>query len=1185
MKRQYLCFSFLIISMALFFSQKTTAQCIVINEIMINAIANDGQGPNAGEWTELYNNCNTPIDLSCWAFGDGQEFIAFIPPGTVIQPGGTYVIGSSNSGVSIDLNLGSCGCVFESQTPPPGSPGLTIGVFNNNTEQAGLFDDLGNFVDAIIWGGGQLPANSLGVDPSGNCPSINFNLTSLNDFTPNNQLPGQGSNALNGCTMSQTCDGSSTWIQTCFPDVTGGISNGTPPTVSFTSTSQNLCEGTCIDFNPTFTGIITGWSWSFAGANPATSFVQNPTNICYSTTGNYNVSVTVTSACGSTTTPVTNFITVSTTPVPVISGAPASTVCSGTNVVLTTTALFLNYQWNLNGTAIPGETSSTLSVSSSGDYTVTCSNNPSCEQTSDAVSVNFFTITSPTITSNTTIVCPGQNATFSTTSGFTLYNFYEGSNLLLTNGIGVFTVSTAGNYSVQVSDNNGCTATSNIVTITAGSIDNTIVANGNTTICQGTSVTLSAIAGYPNYQWYLDGNLIAGETSTSINAATEGNYNVEITNGNCTATSAQLFVTVVLVTVPILSTTDGFNYFCSGNSQQLLCSTAGNLQWYLNGTIIPGETANNLFVNQAGNYTVVLTETNGCTSSNSILIDEIPSPVPSIIEGSAAQFCTNSGASINLDQNYFNVQWYLNGFPIVNASGSSLNVISSGTYYAIVADANSCAGNTSTIIVTINQHPIVSLSSPAPATICSGQSITLNTQSGYVSYNWFLNGNSLVTNNSSSFSASTFGTYYVTVTDNNGCTGTTNNIAISDANTSNFNITSSTGIYNFCPEKSLNLNSNPIGGFSQFSWFKNNVLLPGTNNANTIVVNTAGWYKVSGTGLGGCNVRDSVEVFEYVITTPVISAPQNEICEGGNPVLIATNSIGTNYNWNYNSLLASSGTQSFFNATSPGNYNVTVSFSNGCSANSNTISLNAGTPPVFSIVASPNSLACIGDPILLSAQTNIQNVVWSTGEINRDIFVFISGDYEATVIDNSGCKSTESITITFSEFPEVDAGPDNKATCFSNAIIKGKAEGNYYWSINGIDIGEENLKFEFITDKTQKLVLHAENNGCFATDTVSVIFEACNNLFVPNSFTPNGDNKNDIFIPVGKDISTFKMIIFNRFGEEIFNSTDINNGWDGTNKGKPCQFGIYIWYIEAFDSKENLLKSGNSSYGKVLLER
>jgi gliding motility-associated-like protein len=1186
MKKKILFFSFLVLMMTLYTSKKTKAQCIVINEIMINATTanSDGVGPNAGEWTELYNNCNTPIDISCWAYGDGQEFIAFIPPGTILQPGGFYVIGSINSGVPIDLNLATCNCVFESQNPLPPSIGETIGVFSNPAEQAGLFDDLGNFVDGIIWGGGQLPANSTGVDPSGNCPSINFNFTTLNVFTSGNQLPAQGSSSED-CTMSRICDGSTTWIQTCAPNKTPGTTNGTPPTVSFAASSQNLCEGSCVNYIPTFTGVITDWSWSFEGANPATSFVQNPTNICYPTNGNYDVEITVTSACGNTTTTELNYVTVNSTPTPVISGAPASIVCSGTNVVLSTTNLFLNYQWNIDGVAIPGATSSTLSVSNSGSYTVTCSNNPSCAQTSSAVTVNFSTITSPVITADVTIVCPGQNATFSTTSGYTLYNFYEGANLLVTNATGVFTVSTAGDYSVQVSDVNGCTATSNAITISSLSINNAIVANGNTTICQGSSVTLSAIAGYPSYQWFLDGNLISGETSSSINATAEGSYNVEISSGNCLATSTQIFISVIIVTTPNSITSDGLTYFCSGNSQQLICSTPGNLQWYLNGIIIPGETDNNLFVNQPGIYTVSLFDNNGCSASSSININEILSPSPLIVEGSSVQFCTNTGTTINLDQNFFNVQWYQNGFPIPNSSGSSLTVTTSGNYYAVVADTNQCAGTTTPIIVTINQAPIVSLNSPSPATICSGQSIILSTQNGYVNYNWHLNGISVLTNNSFTYSATSFGTYYAIVTDNNGCIDTTNNVAISDANTSSFNITSSNGLFIFCPGKNITLNANPAGGFSQFLWLKNNVPLIGTNNANTLLVNSSGWYKVLGTGIGGCIVADSVEVFEYVLNVPVISAPQTEICEGGNLVKITTTSVGTSYNWYLNNLPVEAGTQSFFNAGFPGDYSVIVTFSNGCTSTSNIISLSPGIPPVFTLTANPDSSVCLGDPILLAAQTNIQNVVWSTGDANREVFVFTSGNYIATATDNIGCKSTQSINVLFNPLPFVDAGPDNIATCFTNATIDAKADGNYYWTINGIDIGEENLKFEFVTDKTQLLVLNSEKNGCSATDTVEIKFKSCNNLFVPSSFSPNGDSKNDVFIPVGKDVSKFTMRIFDRFGEEIFNSSDISKGWDGTYKGTPCQFGLYIWFIEAFDTKENLLKSGDSSYGKVLLSR
>jgi PKD repeat protein len=177
-----------------------------------------------------------------------------------------------------------------------------------------------------------------------------------------------------------------------------GNATNAPPQAAFDANwDLPACVGKLVQFQNESTGYPTSYLWTFTGGNPATSFVQNPTNICYNIAGNYNASVTVTSACGNTTTNVPNYITVSATPNPVIAGAPSGTVCNGTNVVLSTTTLFLNYQWNLNGVAIAGETSPTLSVSSSGNYTVTCSNNPSCELTSSAETVNFSTITSPTI--------------------------------------------------------------------------------------------------------------------------------------------------------------------------------------------------------------------------------------------------------------------------------------------------------------------------------------------------------------------------------------------------------------------------------------------------------------------------------------------------------------------------------------------------------------------------------------------------------------------------------------------------------------------------------------------------------------------------------------------------------------------------------------------------------------------
>ena len=102
--------------------------------------------------------------------------------------------------------------------------------------------------------------------------------------------------------------------------------------------------------------------------------------------------------------------------------------------------------------------------------------------------------------------------------------------------------------------------------------------------------------------------------------------------------------------------------------------------------------------------------------------------------------------------------------------------------------------------------------------------------------------------------------------------------------------------------------------------------------------------------------------------------------------------------------------------------------------------------------------------------------------------------------------------------------------------------------------------------------------GCKARDKVTV-YVLCNNanVFIPNTFSPNGDGANDIFYPRGNGVYSIKMFrIFNRWGEVVFETTDLNKGWDGTFNGKPQPMGVYVYVIEAFTStNDRFFKQGN----------
>jgi gliding motility-associated-like protein len=98
-------------------------------------------------------------------------------------------------------------------------------------------------------------------------------------------------------------------------------------------------------------------------------------------------------------------------------------------------------------------------------------------------------------------------------------------------------------------------------------------------------------------------------------------------------------------------------------------------------------------------------------------------------------------------------------------------------------------------------------------------------------------------------------------------------------------------------------------------------------------------------------------------------------------------------------------------------------------------------------------------------------------------------------------------------------------------------------------------------------VMYIDENGCRAKDEVSIIFEGI--IYVPNSFTPDGNSFNEYFSVKGGNIDYFEMIIFNRWGEVVFETNDFNAQWDGTHNGQDCKDGTYVWKIIYEDTEGN----------------
>jgi murein DD-endopeptidase MepM/ murein hydrolase activator NlpD len=378
---------------------------------------------------------------------------------------------------------------------------------------------------------------------------------------------------------------------------------GTSGSYTVTVTSTNGCSAVStpltVTVNPVPTATITpSGSTTFCQGNSVTLSSGNGSSYLWSTgatsqninvsqSGNYTVTVSNASGCTAASAPLS--ITVNPLPTATITPGGPTTFCQGNTLTLSASN-GSSYLWST------GASSQSINVSQSGNYTVTVTNASGCTAASAPLSVTVNPLPTAAITpGGPTIFCQGNSVTLSASNGSS-YLWSTGASSQSIN------VSQSGNYRVTVSNASGCTAASAPLSVTVNPLPTAAITTpGPTTFCQGNTLTLSASSGN-SYLWS------TGATSQSINVSQSGNYTVTVSNASgCTAASAPLSVTVN--PLPLIPT-------ITGNGASLSSSYSSGNQWYLNGNLIPGATAQTFLAAQSGAYTVLFTDSNGCMATS-----------------------------------------------------------------------------------------------------------------------------------------------------------------------------------------------------------------------------------------------------------------------------------------------------------------------------------------------------------------------------------------------------------------------------------------------------------------------------------------------------------------------------------------------------------------------------------------
>jgi hypothetical protein len=648
-------------------------------------------------------------------------------------------------------------------------------------------------------------------------------------------------------------------------------------TVAPTASSNSpICAGNTLNLTGTGTG-----TYSWTGPNGFTSSAQNPTipNATVSATGTYTISVTNTNGCVFN---ATTAVTVNATPTATASSN--SPICAGTTLNLTGGGVG-TYSWtSSNGftSTAQSPTIANATVSSTGTYTITVTNNGCISTASVVVTVNA----TPTATasSSTPVICAGNSISL-TGGGIGAYSWTSSNGFTSTAQsptISNATVSATGTYTITVTNVSGCTSTASVA-VTVNAIP-TATASSNSPICVGNTISLTG-GGVGAYLWTGPGGYTSSAQSPTISNAIVGNtgtYTITVTNvNNCTSTAT---VAVTVNSNPS-ATASSNSPICAGTTLNLTGGGVGTYSWTSsNGftSTAQSPTISNATVSATGTYTITVTNVSGCTSTASVAVTV--NAIPTATASSNSPICV--GNTISLTGG--GVGAYLwtgpGGYTSSAQSPTISNAIvgNTGTYTITVTNTNSCT-STATVAVTVNSNPSATASSNSP--ICAGTTLNL-TGGGVGTYSWTSSNGFTSTDQSPNIANATVsasGTYTITITNVSGCTSTASVAVIVNANPT---ATASTSTPSVCSGTSISLTG---GGVGTYSWTGPNSYTS-TAQSPTIASSTvllSGIYKITVTNVNGCTSTATTSV--TVNPVPVVVAGANQtICEGSTASLTAT---------------------------------------------------------------------------------------------------------------------------------------------------------------------------------------------------------------------------------------------------------------------------------------------------------
>jgi len=756
---------------------------------------------------------------------------------------------------------------------------------------------------------------------------------------------------------------------------------------------------------------------------------------------------------------------------PIIEIGEDETLCEGTPKQLTTGEDASTYIWSRDGTPL-AETSNTLDVTMSGEYTVVATNIGGCPSR-DTVNITFSDL--PDLDLGMDIErCEGDIYNIvANANGFNI-EWYLGNTLIDDENEVELTADVSGEYIALVSAGVGCEIadTINVDYIVAPTTE----LGDDLSACPGEVIPLNAGDDADTYFWSAESLGIILDMDNEIDVTTTDTYYVTATNAaGCPKTDT---ITVTFTELPMLDLGANIER-CEGEEQLLMAQSNGfEVQWLLDANVIDDETEEALIVTTSGTYTAIVSANPTCSIEDEVTVtfNENPelTPINDLSPCEGDEVLLESGAD-----GEFVYVWTLSGTTVQEGPEGSYNVTSDGEYIVVATNDAMCTSSDTAQIQFI-ETPLITLDETFD--FCEGATATIVADANAL-IEWYLDDN-IIPNQSGEELEITEPGEYIGIVGAGGTCATSDTIQVSAIAAPEFIID---GITQGCEGDDVVL---MIDGATNedIVWEDGNTVIPNETDVDYTATDS-GIYTATLTNSTACATSQSIEVnFFAVAENEIIMIPDN-LCEGTAFMMNAETS-GSRFAWFSDGVLLDDETDLTFEITESGSYSF-IGYNEIDCETITEFEVNFNPSPMVDL-GDDIRTECLGIPVELSVpDENGNEYIWTMDGTPISDLPMITvmdnpGEYSVNVTNSFGCSDTDITTISFNEPPTLMA--ETEASYCEGLEVELEVETNaaeINWTLGSTDIANNVNTISANTAGTYTVEVISDD-GCAITEDIVV---------------------------------------------------------------------------------------------------